>query len=86
VPIDKYCDLTGETYEAVATRRSKGIWQDGVHSKFVKGAGLCVNLIAVNQWVAKSELRPESRAGRRKKGPPSGSPSSTGDGSAEKPS
>ncbi len=57
IPVDRYCELYGETKEAVMTRRSKGIWRDGVESKFLKGAGLWVNLIAVNEWAAKSALR-----------------------------
>lgn len=89
VPIQTYLHLyKSETYEAVQTRRSKGIWKDGVESKFVKGAGLWVNLLAVNSWVAKSPLRLASVPDSTKTGSPSasGSPSCSGAKSARSPS
>lgn len=68
VPLEAYlAAYPGESKEAIYTRRSKAIWMDGVHSKFVKGGGLWINLIAVNQWVAKSELRLVSRSGATEK-------------------
>lgn len=74
VPIDDYLALhKGESAEAVKTRRSKGIWRDGVESKYLKGAGLWVNLIAVNEWAAKSELRQVSASGERAAGSPAAS-------------
>lgn len=67
VPLDEYlAKHAGETAKAVYNRRSNGIWEDGVHSKVVQGGGLWVNLLAVNAWAAKSELRLESRSGRTK--------------------
>lgn len=84
VPIEAYLRDYDETREAVHTRRSKGIWQDGVHSKFVAGGGLWINLLAVNQWAAKSESRRGSRHGgtNKARGSDSESPSSTGESSA----
>lgn len=73
VPVKRYCDLKGETEAAVLSRRSKGIWRDGVESKFLKGAGLWVNLIAVNEWAAKSALRQVSQPGERDTGKPAAS-------------
>ena len=66
VPLEAYLRDYADTKEAVYTRRSKGVWQDGVHSKFVKGSGIWVNLVEVNSWVAKSELRLESRSEKTK--------------------
>jgi hypothetical protein len=53
----------GETRDAVYTRRSKGIWRDGVECKLIKGAGLWIDLIAVNKWAAeaKCETRPGAK-------------------------
>lgn len=85
VPLETYLALyKGETEKAVYNRRSNGTWKDGVDSKVVKGGGLWVNLVAVNRWVAKSELRLVSRSERIKKvaGSASGSPSCTGTSSA----
>lgn len=74
VPVETYlASYPGETREAIYSRRSKGLWQDGVHSKFVKGAGLWINLMAVNSWVAKSALRQASPSDAIAKGAGSGS-------------
>lgn len=83
-PLEVYLhEYRGETKEAVYARRSKSIWLDGVHCKFVKGAGLWINLLAVNEWVAKSELRPESPAAKtRRERAASASPSCSATSSA----
>jgi hypothetical protein len=73
VPLECYCDNYNETRDAVYSRRAKGIWQDGVHCKFVKGGGLWINLIAVNTWAAKSELRRASPSGSTEAANQSGS-------------
>jgi hypothetical protein len=60
VDVDSYlADRPGETREAVYTRRSKSVWKDGIHCKVIKGAGLWINLLAVNRWA--SEAKCESR-------------------------
>lgn len=53
IPIDAYLRDYEDTREAVYSRRSKGIWQDGIHSKFVQGGGLWINLPEVRKWGAK---------------------------------
>lgn len=57
VPLKRYCELTGETANAVHVRRSKGIWIDGRHSKKVAGIGLWVNLREVEKWIAAQPCR-----------------------------
>lgn len=78
VPLETYlANYPGESKEAIYSRRSKTLWKDGIHSKFVKGGGLWINLVAVNAWVARSELRLASRSDETKteSGSGSGSPS-----------
>jgi hypothetical protein len=96
VPLEEYLARNrGETAEAVKSRRSKKdpktgrpVWTDGVESKFVRGSGIWVNLLAVNSWAARSELRLVSpsdttpRASRKA----SASPSASGASSARSPS
>jgi hypothetical protein len=86
VPLETYlAAYPGETQKAVYNRRSKGgVWIDGVHSKFVKGGGLWINLMAVNAWVAKSELRLVSPSEKTVAGSrsASGSPSCSAESSA----
>lgn len=54
VPVKRYCELTGETANAVRVRRCRGIWIDGKHAKAVPGAGVWVNLEEVEKWVESS--------------------------------
>jgi len=42
--------MTGETPEAVRTRRLKGIWLDGKHTQ-VRDRRIWVNLEAAQRWV-----------------------------------
>jgi len=89
VPVETYLAIyKGETREAVQTRRSKGLWRDGVESKFVKGSGLWINLLAVNSWAAKSPLRLASVPGSTTPESPSASasPSCSAERSARNPS
>jgi hypothetical protein len=62
IPAERYAELYGESVDAVKTRKSKGIWRDGVECSTLKGGGLWVNLIAVNAWAARRESRRESRS------------------------
>lgn len=61
IPVDAYVRDYSDTKSAINTRRSRGIWEDGVHSKYVEGSGLWINVLAVNSWVAKSKLKTEGR-------------------------
>lgn len=66
VDLDTYlAERPGETREAVYTRRSKGIWRDGVECKLIAGAGLWVDLVAVNRWAssARAKVRPGGSPG-----------------------
>ena len=58
VPLTTYLAYhPGETEAAVYARKSKGIWRDGIECKFIKGAGLWINRIAVNRWASTSKSR-----------------------------
>lgn len=59
VPLDCYLRLYTDTKRAVYSRRSRGDWKDGIHSKIIKGGGLWINLLAVNEWAAQAKC--ESR-------------------------
>lgn len=50
VKLQKYCNLSGDTANAVHARRKKGIWLDGVHCQ-VRNKNLWINLEAVEKWV-----------------------------------
>lgn len=50
VKLNKYCEITGDTPDAVHSRRRAGKWLDGIHCKLVDG-NLWVNLKSAQQWV-----------------------------------
>lgn len=50
VKITKYCELSGDSRDAVHARRRKGQWLDGVHCQ-VRKNNLWINTEAVEQWV-----------------------------------
>lgn len=51
VTLKKFCELTGDTPEAVRARRKKGIWQDGNQSIIAPDGKIRVNMDAVDKWV-----------------------------------
>ena len=50
VKLPRYCELTGDTPNAVHARRKKGTWLDGVHCQ-VRSNTLWINTEAVERWV-----------------------------------
>ena len=51
VRLKKYCELSGDTVDAVKWRRKTGIWADGKHSKVGPDKRIWVNLEEVQKWV-----------------------------------
>ena len=51
IKLSKYCELSGETHDAVEKRLRTGKWLRGVHARQPDGsAELWVNLRAVEDW------------------------------------
>jgi hypothetical protein len=50
VKLGRYCELSGDTRDAVHARRASGKWLDGVHCRIVDHM-LWVDLIAVSDWI-----------------------------------
>ena len=55
VKLNHWCNLTGDTRDAVYARRKTGKWTDGVHCK-VRDGNLWVNVIEGQSWV-ESEIK-----------------------------
>lgn len=51
VRLPRYCELSGDTPDAVRARRRKRQWRDGVECKVDPGGNLWVNPAAVNRWI-----------------------------------
>lgn len=51
VKLAKYCELSGETPDAVKKKRSSGKFLDGVHSRIAPDGNIWINLEEVEKWV-----------------------------------
>lgn len=51
VLLAEHCRRTGETSQMVHTRRKRGIWLDGKHTKLASKKRLYVNVEEYNRWV-----------------------------------
>ncbi len=49
VKLRKYCELSGETADAVHSKRRKGMWADGIHCRIAGDGNLWVNLDEVDR-------------------------------------
>lgn len=56
VKLKRYCELSGDTPNAVHARRKKGLWLDGVQCKLGPDGNLWVNLDEVEKWVESDSL------------------------------
>jgi hypothetical protein len=61
VKLDRYVELSGDTVDAVQSRRKAGKWLDGEQCKVVDGR-LWINLPAVEEWIEKWEQASPMRA------------------------
>lgn len=53
VKLSRWCDLTGDTEEAVYSRRKVGKWADGVHCKLTDNK-LWINVPEAQKWIEKN--------------------------------
>lgn len=59
VKLNKYCELSGDTKDAVHAKRRKGIWLDEQQCRLGPDGNLWINLLEVEKWVEneKSNIR-----------------------------
>lgn len=63
VKLKKYCQLSGDTVNAVHAKRRKGQWLDETQCRLAPDGNLWINLIEVERWVEKNTLLPKLRQG-----------------------
>jgi hypothetical protein len=51
VTLRHYCSLTGDTPQAVHSRRKRGEWVDDKHCYLVKGRRLWIDIEEANKWI-----------------------------------
>lgn len=79
VKLKKYCELKGETTDAVHGKRKTGLWIDGLQCKIAEDGNLWVDLDMVDEWVElgttellkKYRSRVESQSARARPARPS---------------
>ena len=57
VRLKKYCELTGDTPDAVHARRKKGQWADGIHCTVGPDNKVWVNIEEAQKWVTSRSLQ-----------------------------
>ena len=51
IKLSKYCELSGDTSDAVHAKRRKGQFLDNVHCKIGPDGNLWINTEAIDKWV-----------------------------------
>lgn len=51
VKLKKYCQISGDTSNAVHAKRKRGMWLDGIQCKVGPDGNIWINLIEVEKWV-----------------------------------
>lgn len=55
VKINKYCELSGDTPDAIYAKNRRKIWTEGVHYKKAADGCLWINLEEVDKWVEQDQ-------------------------------
>ncbi len=51
VKLKKYCQISGDTSNAVHAKRKRGMWLDGIQCKVGPDGNIWINLVEVERWV-----------------------------------
>jgi hypothetical protein len=66
--LNRFCELTGETPDAIQSRRSAGEWLDSIHVQ-TRSNRLYVSIEAYNRWVEQGLTKSEIHLSKRRKRP-----------------
>lgn len=58
VKLTKYCELSGDTPDAVYAKNRKHIWQDGIHYRKAPDGCIWINTEEVEKWVVRDQASP----------------------------
>jgi hypothetical protein len=56
VKLKKYCEISGDTPDAVHAKRRKGAWLDDIHCKIAPDGNLWINLVEIEKWIENGNL------------------------------
>jgi hypothetical protein len=66
VKLKRYCELIGDTPDAVQKKIARGLWAEGVHFKTGPDGVRYFNLPAIDQWVEQNQHGVQAPAMRRR--------------------
>jgi hypothetical protein len=55
VKLSKYCELAGDTVDAVKAKIKRGLWAEEKHYRKAADGRIYINLVEANLWIAKSK-------------------------------
>lgn len=61
VKLKRYCEISGDTSNAVHAKRKRGMWLDGVQCKVGPDGNIWINLVEVERWVEKGNKATNQR-------------------------
>lgn len=64
--LNRFCELTGETEDAIQSRRTAGEWLDSIHVQ-TRNNRLYVSIEAYNRWVENGLTKTELHLSAKKK-------------------
>lgn len=56
VKLKRYCEISGDTPDAVHAKRRKGAWLDDIHCKIAPDGNLWINVEEVEKWIVNGKL------------------------------
>lgn len=51
IKLKKYCEISGDTSNAVHAKRKRGMWLDGIHCRLGPDGNVWINVCEVEKWV-----------------------------------
>lgn len=51
VKLKRYCEISGDTSNAVHAKRKRGMWLDGIQCKVGPDGNIWINIVEVERWV-----------------------------------
>lgn len=63
VKLPKYCELAGDTVDAVKAKIKRGLWAQELHYRIAGDGRIYVNLVEANLWIQKSKPLNPRRGG-----------------------
>jgi hypothetical protein len=58
IKVSRYCEITGDTPDAVYAKKRRRLWAEGVHFKKAPDGCLWINTEEVERWVEQSQPCP----------------------------